>query len=40
MTTLLTDGANGIDLPDIGVNIPLADLYTGLALEDGAAGPQ
>jgi Uma2 family endonuclease len=40
VTTLLTDGANTIDLPDIGVTIPLADLYTGLDLDGGAAAAQ
>lgn len=40
VATLLTDGADAIDLPEIGVTLPLADLYTGLALEDGSAAAQ
>ncbi len=35
VTTLLTDGTAAIDLPDVGVHIPLEELYAGL--ESGSA---
>jgi Uma2 family endonuclease len=40
VSALLTDGAAAIELPDIGVSIPLAELYADLAFEPVPAPPE